>query len=272
MASQPISKQSLLVDEPEARRRLKENWADVRSSVDEAAARAGRSPGSVQIIGVTKYVDEEVTSWLVDAGCHDLGENRPQQLMLKATWMRENRPPVAVNEAAGQDAVRWHQIGHLQRNKVRRLLPEQPMIHSIDSRRLLEEVHAEALRQRLTVDGLIEINVSGEDAKTGLPPDELPDCLQAWLRERDDLMRSEPDSTVGLQLKGLMAMAGWGTDAEIARRQFARLRELRDETAGRFGLELPVLSMGMSGDYVEAIAEGATHVRVGSKLFEGLLP
>jgi len=272
MAVQAIPKDSLLVGEAEARRRLQNNWAAVCTSVKEAAAAAGRPPESVRIIGVTKYVDAEITDWLVDAGCHDLGENRPQQLMQKAAWMREHRSPAGGSDEADQQTIHWHQIGHLQRNKVRRLLPDQPMIHSLDSLRLLKEVHNEAVQQGLTISGLVEVNVSGEDAKTGLPPGELVDCLDWWRQQRERSGQADSPGTAGLHVQGLMAMAGWGTDADAARRQFATLRELRDRSARQFGTDLPVLSMGMSGDYVEAIAEGATHVRVGSRLFEGLLP
>lgn len=119
----------------------------------------------------------------------------------------------------------------------------------------------------------MEINVSGEQAKTGLPERELAPLLDQFAarREADDSSASDVLSG-GVEITGLMAMAGWGTDVAQAGVQFARLRELRDKTRAQTGLELKQLSMGMSGDYQAAIAEGATMVRIGSSLFEGVLP
>ncbi len=256
----PIDPAKLPCSAAEAKQRIADNWQRVRRDVATAAEAAGRAASEVRIVGVCKYVDAEITSWLVDAGCHDLGENRPQALDQKVAWFAEHRPDIAA-------AIDWHQIGHLQRNKVRRLLAASPLIHSINSERLLNEVTAEAQRREAAVEVLIEVNVSGDAAKTGLSPAELPDLVERFLAKQN----ASPASG-RVRIVGLMAMAGWGTDPHEARPQFARLRELRDSLATRTNLALPELSMGMSGDYDAAIAEGATMVRIGSSVFDGLLP
>lgn len=250
--AEPISKQQMACDEATAKSLILDNWNSVRSSVSETAKRCGRSPDSVRVVGVTKYVDPEITGWLVEAGCHDLGENRPQLLESKFQTLDDA-------------TIRWHQIGNLQRNKVRRLLPSEPLVHAIASERLLDALHNECLLQSRSIDGLIEINVSEEEAKTGLPINQLEPLLVHW-------QSLETNSNAGLQIKGLMAMAGWGTDESTAAKQFAKLRELRDQMESATGASLPELSMGMSGDYPAAIAEGATLVRIGTRLLQGVLP
>lgn len=252
--AEPISKSQMACDEATARARIADNWNAVRAAVSESAVSAGRPADCVRVVGVTKYVDAEITRWLVEAGCVDLGENRPQLLESKS-------------QALDGLPIQWHQIGNLQRNKVRRLLPSQPLVHAISGRKLLDEIHAEAIKQERTIDGLIEINVSDEDAKTGLPPQELESLLTHAL----SLESPGSDSGSGLRIIGLMAMAGWGTDQDSAAKQFAMLRGLRDQMQTLTGAVLSELSMGMSGDYPAAIAEGATMVRIGTRLFEGVL-
>ncbi len=137
------------------------------------------------------------------------------------------------------------------------MLQAKPLIHSIDSLRLLSALAAESASQNHQTAVLLEVNISGDDAKTGFAVDDMASVI--------DQLPSE-----GVRIEGLMAMAGWGTDPEDARGQFARLRELRDKLTIDSGLPLRELSMGMSGDFREAIAEGATMVRIGSRLFEGV--
>lgn len=184
---------------------------------------------------------------LVDAGCRDLGEARPQQLWDKAATLADL-------------GIRWHLIGHLQRNKVRRTLPLVHLLHSGDSLRLLAELDAEQASQPAALPILLEVNVSGDAAKHGFAMDAVAPLAESLSR----LMH--------LDVRGLMCMAGLEGDAAEARREFAALRELRDrlrrEWSGRFTLD--ELSMGMSGDFEAAVAEGSTMVRVGSALFEGL--
>lgn len=234
-----------------SRLRIAENWRAVVEEVRQAAASTGRDPAGIQIIGVSKYVDAATTGALVDAGCTDLGESRPQQLWQKAEFL-----PLAGR-------VRWHLIGHLQTNKVRRTLRCHPVIHSVDSDRLLQKIDDEARAQQIEVPVLVEVNVSGDPAKTGLSPD----MVEALL----DDFPVPPEPAGGARVCGLMAMAGWGTRPTEARHQFADARELRDHLQMKSGVPLPELSMGMSGDFAAAIAEGATMVRIGSRLFEGIL-
>ncbi len=226
-------------------KRLRANWSAVVDEVEKAALAADRDPNSINIVGVSKYVDRETTIALAQVGCSHLGESRPQHFWSKAEDWPDNL------------SVDWHIIGHLQRNKIRRTLKQRPLIHSVDSMRLLQAIADEAVSQQTTARVLLEVNISGDEAKTGLAPDELPGLL-------DNL----PEA--GIDVCGLMAMAGWGTDPSAARQQFEKTRRLRDELEKSTGRSLAELSMGMSGDFPAAIAEGATMVRVGSRLFEGI--
>jgi pyridoxal phosphate enzyme (YggS family) len=223
-----------------------DNLARVRQRIADAAQRAGRDPADVQLVGVSKYVSAEASAALVRAGCTDLGESRPQQLWDKAASAAFEGLP-----------ARWHMIGHLQRNKVARTVPITELIHSVDSPRLLQAINdAAALvgkRQRV----LLEVNCSGESAKSGLTADEL--------REMVATLAAYPATEVC----GLMTMAAGDGNLATAASNFRSLRELRDALVPA-GVSLPHLSMGMSGDFEVAIAEGATIVRVGSALWEGI--
>lgn len=227
-------------------RQLHENVARIRDRIAAAAGRAGRSSSDVRLVGVTKYVSVEVARALVDAGVNDLGESRPQELWRKA-------------EAIGAD-VCWHMIGHLQRNKVRRTLPAIGLLHSGESLRLLEAVNEEGALAGHVTSVLVEVNISGDATKHGFRPEEVAAALPriATLKH--------------VAVKGLMTMAALEGGEERARRDFAALRALRDSLIGDVppGIGLGELSMGMSDDFEQAIEEGATIVRVGSALFEGL--
>jgi len=223
--------------------RVQQNWQAIQQEVHSAAQDCGRDPASITVIGVTKYVNVDVTRALFDAGCYELAESRPQALWEKA-------------EQLGRDDVRWHLIGHLQRNKIRRTLRYSPLIHSVDSQRLLTAISEQAVAADQVVSVLLEVNISGDDNKTGL-------ALEGARR----LVTTLP--LPGVKVLGLMAMAGWGTGAAEARLQFQQLRTLRDELEQQSGHALAELSMGMSNDFSAAIAAGATMVRIGSRLFEG---
>ncbi|WP_153555589.1 YggS family pyridoxal phosphate-dependent enzyme [Roseimaritima sediminicola] len=245
-----------------------ENWRRVRDEVAGAAVAAGRQPEQVRIVGVTKYVDAVTAAALAWAGCTDLGENRPQSLWDKAQWFEQHWPPATPESPAGPEspgepespieAVRWHMIGHLQRNKARRTVPLLSLMHSLDSLRLVETVGQEAARAGGTLDVLLEVNVTGDEEKTGIPPEQAPAVIEA-IQAQD-----------ALRLCGVMGMAGLGTSGDQSRGQFEKIRSLRDTWQSQYGILLPELSMGMSGDFAEAIAAGATLVRIGSRLFEGL--
>ncbi|MGV3486318.1 MAG: YggS family pyridoxal phosphate-dependent enzyme [Planctomycetaceae bacterium] len=227
------------------RKRLVENWQRTVADVAASAAQAGRSTSEVRIIGVSKYVDVELTAALCDAGCCELGEARPQQLCEKAATIQ-------------RDDVTWHLIGHLQRNKARRVVEVADVIHSVDSVKLLQSIASHATQLGRMPKVLIEVNISGDSDKHGFSADEL---LAVWPEIQD----------VGVvPIVGLMAMAGLESHGDEARRQFAAVRQLRDTITERFGTSLPELSMGMSGDFEQAISEGATLVRIGSRLFEGI--
>ncbi|MFH5804796.1 YggS family pyridoxal phosphate-dependent enzyme [Alienimonas sp. DA493] len=229
-------------------RPLSENLAAVRDRIAAAATAAGRDPDAVTLVAVTKYARDEWVRGLLDLGVRDLGENRPQQLTERAERFAADPP------------VRWHQIGQLQRNKVQKLLPAAFLTHSVDSEKLLARIERVAAEDGRAPAVLLQANVSGEESKSGFTPDALRDLFAAGL-----------DRFPHVTVRGLMTMApAAAPDAveAVARPTFAGLRELRDELGG--AEPLPILSMGMSGDFEPAIAEGATHVRLGSVLYEGL--
>jgi len=227
--------------------RIAENLARVQQRLAAAAERSGRAAADVTLVAVTKYVDMDAAATLLELGCRDLGESRPQELWHKA-------------EALAHTNAVWHLIGHLQRNKVRRTMPLVSLLHSCDSLRLTEELQRVAVDLDRQVDLLLEVNVSGDPAKHGFAPTEMAAAI--------DALPKYPR----LKVRGLMAMAGVEGDLQAARRDFERLRRLRDDLSRNLppGVTLDELSMGMSADFEIAIEEGATIVRVGSALFEGL--
>jgi hypothetical protein len=231
----------------EPRHVIAENLARIRERIAGAAARAGRDAESIALVAVTKYVDAATAAHLLAAGCRDLGESRPQQL-----WSKAADPRLT--------GARWHLVGRLQRNKAARTLPLVELIHSVDSRRLLEAINEHAGASDLQPRVLLEVNVSGESAKQGF--------------QADDVRRLLPDLAAlrHVNVTGLMTMAPLEGGDEAARATFAALRMLRDELAAECppNVALRELSMGMSGDFEAGIAEGATIVRIGSALFEGL--
>ena len=235
---------------------LVENLARVRDRIAAAAKRSGRASDSVTLVAVTKYMTAEVARQLVAAGCRDLGESRPQELWTKAEALQSS----PVDQVSGDQSVRWHLIGHLQRNKVERTLPLVSMIHSADSLRLLEAIHntAETLKRRVSV--LIEVNISGDATKHGFATEEIEQHLGKIAKFS------------AIEIRGLMTMASREGDLAQARHEFAQLRMLRDrlQQIAPSNVRLDELSMGMSGDFEVAIEEGATMVRVGSALFEGI--
>ena len=221
---------------------IQANVAAVKQRIQDAATRSGRTADDVTLVAVTKYAQDE---WVASLSrFHPIfGENRPQQLAERVPQFDEN--------------IQWHLIGQLQRNKVRLSLPLAHTIHSVDSWRLLDRIELIGTELELRPRVLIEVNVSGEAAKAGFTPETL----------REEAARLTALKNVNVA--GLMTMAPAG-DAESTRSVFSNLRELRDQLAASTGLELTELSMGMSGDFEVAIEEGATIVRVGSRLFEGL--
>jgi pyridoxal phosphate enzyme (YggS family) len=225
---------------------LADRLARLEERVRAACARAGRPRDAVTVVAVTKYVGPTVATLLTELGVHDLGESRPQELWKKAAAL----PP----------AVRWHLVGHLQRNKVEQTLPLVHMIHSADSPRLLNALEQEAGRQGRALDVLLEVNASREANKGGFAPEDVLALAPQLSRLRR------------LRVRGLMTMAAHAEDPEDCRPTFAELRHVRDRLQAELGdaVTLDHLSMGMSNDFEVALEEGATLIRVGSVLFEGL--
>ncbi len=225
---------------------LLERLQAVEKRIKAACRRSHRDRSEVTLVAVTKTVGTEIEALLPSLGVLDLGESRPQELWRKVGLL----PP----------SVRWHQVGHLQRNKIAATLPLAHLIHSVDSVRLLNALDQEADKMHRKIDVLLEVNVSGEVSKHGFRPDEV----SALLKPIGELKR--------VQVHGLMTMAPLEQDADHCRPTFSELRRLRDQ----WGKELPrghhlnQLSMGMSNDFEVAIEEGATFVRLGTVLFEGL--
>jgi len=216
---------------------LARNLGAVRSAIAAAAGRAGRDPGTVTIVAASKTVAPEVLALLPGLGVRDAGENRVQEADGK------------VHALSDLD-LRWHMIGRLQTNKVRRALDLFHRIQSVDRDSVMEALAREAARRGRAVDCLIQVNVSGESSKGGYG---LGEAASAVRRAR---------SLPGLRVGGLMAIPAHADDPERSRPAFRALRDLRGD--------LPDLSMGMSADYAVAVEEGATLVRLGAAIFGGL--
>lgn len=221
---------------------LAERLSAVRSRIVAAAERAGRNPATVLLVAATKTIDPARVAELIALGVTDLGENRVQEAAAKAT-------------ALPDQALRWHLIGHLQTNKANRAAPLFDVVHSVDSARVAEVLSDRRPPDVAPLDVLVEAELTGIPAHTGVPPQHLEDVARAVL--------AQPR----LRLRGLMTMAPPVEDPAAARPTFARLRTLRDDLQQRLGAPLPELSMGMSSDYEVAVEEGATVVRLGRALF-----
>ena len=208
-----------------------------------AEASAGREPGSVRLVAVTKTWPAGVIREVVEAGQVLLGENKVQELLEKV--------PVLPSE------LQWHLIGHLQSNKVRKVLPCCAMIHSVDSVNLAGTISRVAGELGMSARVLLQVNVASDDAKFGFPVAEIR-------RVFGDLT-----NLPNLVIRGLMTVQPYEEDVEKVRPHFVALRRLRDELAAAHASELPELSMGMSHDFAIAIEEGATLVRIGSSIFGG---
>jgi len=221
---------------------LKKKLHAIRERIEAAKQRAGRT-AEVRIVAVTKTHPPAVAGMALAAGFTALGENRVQELEAKV-------------DALGRGEAEWHLIGHLQRNKVRRVLPLFDLIHSVDSLRLAEELSAEAVRAGLMVRGLVQVNTAGEESKFGFPPGEAMDAVAAIC------------GLDGLRIEGLMTMAPYTDDEKVLRHAFGATRNLFEACGAAVpGFQATILSMGMSNDYEIAVEEGSTMVRLGTTLF-----
>ena len=220
-------------------------WMDVSAQVNSACERSGRSPDEVRVIGVTKTVSSSALDFLLEVGVRDFGENRWQHA-------RELLQHPRAKEAT------WHFIGHLQTNKVKYIVPNFAFIHSVDSVDLLSEVEHQAERFDRDMYALIQVNISGEETKYGIEPDEVRALLEASFK------------CSKTHVIGLMTMAPAGATESVVREVFRSLAALRKDLQQSLGLDsLTELSMGMSDDFEWAIEEGATMIRVGRRLMGG---
>ncbi|MDR1958478.1 MAG: YggS family pyridoxal phosphate-dependent enzyme [Planctomycetaceae bacterium] len=235
---------------------IQENLNRVREQIAGAlqkSARAASPPDAVRLVAVSKYTDPQdgLIDLLFKAGCHDFGEARPQMLLEKAE----------IHRTKGH-SLHWHFIGPLQRNKIRKILPAVSLLHSVDSVKLAESLERIVSEEHLMpVNALLEVNISGDAAKQGFSPDSFPAALDSIARFPH------------VRFHGFMCMSGLNSDTAAARRQFAAVRELAERMTpyAPDNCRFDELSMGMSGDLEAAILEGATLVRIGSALFNGLL-
>lgn len=222
---------------------ISEKIAEVRRRIDDACRRAGRNPDEVILIAVSKTRPVKDLLEAYQAGALHFGENKVKELVDKIPQM-----PLDIH---------WHMIGHLQRNKVKYIVGKTDFIHSVDSLRLAEEISREAVKQNVTVQILIEVNVAQEDSKFGVSVEEAPEIAK------------EIAKLPGIRLKGLMTIAPYAENAENNRLYFRQLKQLSVDIENKNidNVSMDVLSMGMTGDYEVAVEEGATCVRVGTGIF-----
>lgn len=222
---------------------IRENMKLVQKKIEAACTRSGREAGEVTLIAVSKTKPVSDLEEAYRAGARDFGENKVQELVEKAQMLPGD--------------IRWHMIGHLQRNKVKYIVDKVFLIHSVDSLRLAEEISKEALKKQVTVNILIEVNVAQEESKFG-------SCVE----ETEKLVR-QIALLPGICIQGLMTIAPYVEEPEENRKYFAKLRELAVDISNKNidNVTMRVLSMGMTGDYEVAVEEGATYVRVGTGIF-----
>lgn len=222
---------------------IRDNLEQVQKKITQACEKAGREPKQVTLISVSKTKPVEMLQEAYAAGSRDFGENKVQELLDKIPQMPQD--------------IRWHFIGHLQRNKVKYIVGKVFLIHSVDSLRLAEEISREAQKQQVEVNILIEVNVAAEESKFGTSVEETTALVQKIAK------------LPGIHILGLMTIAPFVQDAEENRRYFRKLKELSVDIAQKNidNVNMSVLSMGMTGDYPVAVEEGATYVRVGTGIF-----
>ncbi len=245
---------------------LKQRYDAVRARIAEAARRVGRSPDAVLLAAVTKNASIDQVRELIELGHVDFAENRVQTLVQRAgqieEFLQRHRQIRGSKPVNLPDRLRWHMIGHLQRNKVRRVLDLVRLVHSVDSLRLAEEIQVASDGREEPVEVLVQVNTSGEKSKFG-----VAHAAASHLVEQIDTMMT-------LRPRGLMCMAPLSDDPETARPVFERCRELIEDirSEGLGGDHFNILSMGMSSDFEIAIECGANIVRVGSAIFGPPVP
>ena len=222
---------------------VREQYLNIKQSEADICVASGRSADSCTLIAVSKTKPVEMLKEAYDAGCRDFGENKVQEILDKYDKLPQD--------------IRWHMIGHLQTNKVKYIVDKVAMIHSVDSVKLAREISKEAVKHGVCVPILLEVNVAKEDSIFGFMAEELSKAVE------------EIALLPGIQVEGLMTIAPFVENSEENRIYFGQLKQLSVDISAKNidNIHMRVLSMGMSGDYLVAVSEGATYVRVGSSIF-----
>ena len=222
---------------------LKENLQQVQNNILQACRKAGRDEKEVTLIAVSKTKPVEMLQEIYDAGIRTFGENKVQEMMDKEEVMPKD--------------IKWHMIGHLQRNKVKYLMGKTALIHSVDSLRLAEEISAQSVKHQVETDILIEVNIAAEETKFGIS------------KEETIALVTEVSKLPNVHIKGLMTIAPFVDNPEDNRNYFKEIKQLSVDIKQKNidNVSMDILSMGMTGDYMVAIEEGATMVRVGTGIF-----
>lgn len=223
---------------------IKNNLELVREGVAQAAALSGRKVEDIRIVAVTKTVDADTVKRAFELGISSIGENRVQEMMKKYEVLKNYE-------------LDWHMIGHLQRNKVKYIIDKVALIHSVDSISLAREINKRAGKSGKRMQVLVQINVSGEKSKYGIDPDHVHEFME------------QAEGLENIHIMGLMTIAPYVQDPEEARPEFSKLRGIFEDVKDNkySGVEMELLSMGMTGDYKVAIEEGANIVRIGTGIF-----
>lgn len=222
---------------------IKENLATVEQNITEACKRAGRAREEVTLIAVSKTKPISMLQEVYDTGIRNFGENKVQELCEKMDELPSD--------------IKWHMIGHLQRNKVKYIVGRVALIHSVDTYRLAEEINIQAKKKNIIVPILVEVNIAGEESKFGTSAEDAILLVE-------DISKLE-----NIRIKGLMTIAPYVVDSEENRQYFRKIKQLSVDitTKNIHNVSMEILSMGMTGDYAVAIEEGATMVRVGTGIF-----
>ena len=223
---------------------LKENLEQVEQNIERACKKAGRARSEVTLIAVSKTKPVEMIQEIYDAGCRDFGENKVQELCEKIEQLPND--------------IKWHMIGHLQRNKVKYMIDNHvSLIHSVDSYRLAEEINIQAKKKNVIVPILVEVNIAMEESKFGISPEDAIALVEQIAELKN------------VKIEGLMTIAPYVVDAEENRLYFRKIKQLSVDIGNKNidNVSMKILSMGMTGDYMVAIEEGATMVRVGTGIF-----
>lgn len=222
---------------------LKENLANVEKNIEQACKNAGRSRDEITLIAVSKTKPVEMLQEIYDENIRDFGENKVQELCSKMEQLPSD--------------IRWHMIGHLQRNKVKYIVGKVELIHSVDTYRLAEEINIQAKKQNVIVPILVEVNIAHEESKFGISAE---DAI---------LLVEEISKLENIRIKGLMTIAPYVENPEDNRLYFRKIKQLSVDITNKNidNVFMEILSMGMTGDYMVAIEEGATMVRVGTGIF-----